>query len=268
MPDITEPIPYGLGSESSESVPVSVLFSHGSIAKMWFGGFSIAPYLTGISMSYKMGTFESTPFGEIHSTFAPGIEETGMSVEGFYDIDTVNPSSTLEKHLNDHRRDILPITYFPGFSTSVGDPAYMLRGRTKNYKVETSVSDAAGFEVDLIVSSVLSRGIVLKPDSLEVTSGNSVAYDSGATRKGMKALLSVSIVGGVTPELMVTLQHSADNMTWSDLFEFQPVQSISAEFLQNQNLVSERYIRVAWTMGGTSPSFTFNVAMSQSGNFK
>ena len=98
---------------------------------------------------------------------------------------------------------------------------------------------------------------VLLASGARTASGEGVSTDLSNTKE-LIATLDVTAVGGTTPTLDVKLQHSPDGVKWSDL---------GTAFAQKTGVAREvkvftqyhRYVKVVYTIAGTSPSFTFSV---------
>ena len=88
-------------------------------------------------------------------------------------------------------------------------------------------------------------------------SGEGSSLDIGNTRE-LIVTLDVSAASGTSPTLDVKLQHSPDGSLWSDL---------GTAFAQKTGVAREvkvftqyhRYVKVVYTIAGTTPSFTFSV---------
>jgi hypothetical protein len=89
------------------------------------------------------------------------------------------------------------------------------------------------------------------------TTGSSTAFDVGSA-ESFEAVLTVSAASGTTPTLNIALETSIDNgATW---------QSVGA-FAQKTGVATENKVfgplgdrcRWTWTIGGTTPSFTFAI---------
>ena len=90
-------------------------------------------------------------------------------------------------------------------------------------------------------------------------SGSGSVVDLGpGPNLGMAFYLDVTAVSGTTPTLDVVVQDSPDGSVWYDLVTFARKTGVSKEV---QRLASPfaRRLRVSYTVGGTSPSFTFSV---------
>lgn len=81
--------------------------------------------------------------------------------------------------------------------------------------------------------------------------------------------LAVTAASGTTPTLDVTVQHSIDGgTTWFTLATFTQKTAAGSELKTESEVeaaTAEVYgdcIRAIWTIGGTTPSFTFSVKIS------
>ena len=79
----------------------------------------------------------------------------------------------------------------------------------------------------------------------------------------MYAGLHITAASGTTPTLVVKVQ-SDDNAGFTsatDRITFTSANSIGGQWSSVAGAVTDDYWRVTWTVGGTSPSFTFVVAL-------
>lgn len=102
--------------------------------------------------------------------------------------------------------------------------------------------------------------IELHPSGQETTSGSgdSVEVDRGVAR----LTLDVTAVGADADETLdVSVETSEDDATWREVGTFtqhtQP-DGVASERLTFAGL--DRFVRVSWTVGGTTPEFTFEVS--------
>jgi hypothetical protein len=79
-----------------------------------------------------------------------------------------------------------------------------------------------------------------------------------ADRGTLRLTLSVTAAGGTTPTLDVTVQTSQDGITWRSLGVFSTQTAVGS--LRESFTGADRYVRVSYAIGGTTPSFTFGVA--------
>jgi hypothetical protein len=76
--------------------------------------------------------------------------------------------------------------------------------------------------------------------------------DKGTAR----LLLAVTAASGTTPTLDVVIQTSHDGTTWRTAHTFTQA---TATGTQRASFPVDRFVRATWTVGGTTPSFTFAV---------
>lgn len=96
--------------------------------------------------------------------------------------------------------------------------------------------------------------------SARTTTGTSTSAVVDAGASALALLVNAATVSGTTPTLDITVEWSNDNATWAvgepaDSF----TQITAAKVVAKQFAVKGAYYRTRWTIGGTTPSFTFDV---------
>lgn len=109
-----------------------------------------------------------------------------------------------------------------------------------------------------------STDITPLASAARTVSGTGASVDL-ATKTGLSLDLAVSAASGTTPTLAVTLETSKDNTTWRTLGTF--AQVTAAGPVAKVFAGADRYLRAAWTIGGTTPSFTFAITGQALGIF-
>lgn len=107
-------------------------------------------------------------------------------------------------------------------------------------------------------SNRAADAFTLHASAAETASGQSAGVDCGAYGEA-QALLNVTAVSGTSPTLTVKFQTSDDGTDWYDLGE-----SFAQQTAVNKPAVLKlanigRHLRAVWTIGGTTPSFTFTL---------
>lgn len=104
--------------------------------------------------------------------------------------------------------------------------------------------------------AIPGEGAVLAQAATRTADGNgpAIAMEEAET---LRLTLNVTAAAGIGPSLTVTIQHSVDAITWTNHSSFAAVTGVASERKVFSGL--DRYARVAWTMTGTTPSFTFAV---------
>lgn len=92
----------------------------------------------------------------------------------------------------------------------------------------------------------------------QTSNGAGSAVDLGTRDRLLRQTIAVTAASGSSPLLDVRLEASADGLTgWTPFGSFARATTLGTEKV---SFVSpERYVRVAWTVAGTGPSFTFQV---------
>lgn len=93
------------------------------------------------------------------------------------------------------------------------------------------------------------------------TSGNQEGATSigfGSAEK-LRVQLDVTAASGTTPTLDVLVEDSLDGTNWNTIGTFAQKTAAGREVINITTPFSNQ-VRVRWTIGGTTPSFTFSVA--------
>ena len=73
----------------------------------------------------------------------------------------------------------------------------------------------------------------------------------------MGVLVNITAVGGTTPTLNVALEISEDNINWESLTaSLTGLNTTGVRTALVTNMYPSRFVRLRFTLGGTSPSFT------------
>lgn len=90
--------------------------------------------------------------------------------------------------------------------------------------------------------------------------GNSGAIEVGNRLALRGALLTVTAASGTTPTLDLTVETSHDGSTGWAAVGTAYTQATGATTQRKSFSPLDRFIRFVWTIGGTTPSFTFSIA--------
>ncbi len=113
------------------------------------------------------------------------------------------------------------------------------------------------------------------PSAAKTTTGNSGTLSDYGSAVNIRAQLNVTAASGTTPTLDVIIQDSVDNgSNWNTIGTFTQKNAVSREVININPAKAEsgtfqpmfgNLLRVQWTIGGTTPSFTFQVDWVVSG---
>ena len=90
------------------------------------------------------------------------------------------------------------------------------------------------------------------------TSGNSGALTGFGDWSRFRAQLNVTAASGTSPTLDVVVEDSFDGTTWNTVATFTQKTAAGVQVVDVSGQFTEQ-LRVRWTVGGTTPSFTFDV---------
>lgn len=245
-------------------------FVFGTAARVWLDGKQAACAINELTMEAELDEAEVTTLCSTIKDYIPGLAEVTFEMEGLFDTNTVSPATTLEAWMDARLGVVFPLTFAPEGGGSLGDPAYMMEGFLQEFAVENTVDEAATMEMTMRCSSALARGYILKSDSTAVTAtgdsglvvGTGVLDNGSATTDGGIAVLHVSAVSGTSPSGTFIVEHSADNITYTTLASFSAQTAVNGEFVEFSGTVN-RYLRTAWTISGTSPSFNVEIGVKR-----
>lgn len=102
-----------------------------------------------------------------------------------------------------------------------------------------------------------SRSINLHPSAARTATGTGSVSEETAHRRNLALVLAITAASGTTPTLDVTVQTSRDGSTWYTAGTFTQATTTGTE---RKVFALDRYVRVIWTIGGTTPSFTWSAA--------
>jgi len=110
----------------------------------------------------------------------------------------------------------------------------------------------------------MANVMILKDETIEHdASGITKAFDVSAL-KVLFLTLVISEVTGTNPTLDLWLEHSADGVNWRNLYDdfkqgaFPRLTATGTRTMQITKFT--KFLRASWFMGGSSASFTFDLA--------
>lgn len=89
-------------------------------------------------------------------------------------------------------------------------------------------------------------------------SGNSATLADYGPAQTLRAQLNVTAASGTVPTLDVLIEDTLDGTNWNTIGTFAQKTAAGREVINISTPFADR-LRVRWTIGGTTPSFTFAV---------
>lgn len=101
-------------------------------------------------------------------------------------------------------------------------------------------------------------GFELLPSAARTASGSSTPVTDQGDENTLRVQLNVTAASGTTPTLNVVIEDSLDGSNWNTIGTFAQRTGPGREVVNITAPFTNR-VRVSWTVGGTTPSFTFDV---------
>jgi hypothetical protein len=99
---------------------------------------------------------------------------------------------------------------------------------------------------------------IVVPSQARTASGDTGALDGWGVPDVARAQLDVTAAAGTSPTLDVVVEDTLDGVNWNVVGTFAQKAAAGREVINLATPFADR-LRVRWTVGGTSPSFTFSV---------
>lgn len=235
-------------------------FQHGKDTVVVGADVALTGDLTSAVASKSLQAPNVTTFGNDDKQFLGGLTEGTLQLDGVFDNATDGLDEELDAALSSSVTVVMTVGYG---GLAVGDRTSMLEVRESSYNVRAATTDAVRMTGSFVGTGAVLGGVSLHDLTAETATGNDTSHDnSSSTANGGVGHLHVTAASGTSPTLDVKIQHSSDNSTWVDLITFTQATARTSERKSATGTVN-RYVRAEWTVGGTSPSFTFAVAFGR-----
>lgn len=235
-------------------------FVNAQQARILYGSQAISSVVRSVQPTASRDMLEVTTLADTGKAFVPGLVEWQLSVDGVFDNAT--GAGTVFEQMTS------PLTSATTVATSIapsgftaGNAVWLIPAKTVTYEVGAQVSNAVEYSLALGAASTPGIGISLVDLAAVTATGNGASQDNAAaSTNGFLAQLHVTAVSGTTPNLTAVVQQSTNNSTWTTLGSFTAATAIGSEAITGTGTVN-RYLRISWTVTGTTPSFTAQVSI-------
>lgn len=220
---------------------------------------SFSAKLSGVTLGHERAVGDTTTFADAGAKFVPGLAGGALTLNGFFEA-----GAAVHGELNSSVGvdNGLLVTAAPD-GLAVGKPAFIAVGDMTDYDVSASVSDPVSFSVESQPDDGVDWGVSLHDLVARTATADGTSVDgTAATTGGGVASLHVTAASGSLPTLTVDIQDSADDVTFVDILTFTQATAATSERKTVSGTV-RRFVRAQWTIGGTTPSFTFSTAFAR-----
>lgn len=228
-------------------------FKPGFKARTLIGDFSYSSKLNNVSFPGVTEMHEVTTHADNGvKRFIPGLSTSTATLTGFADPDVIADGVAWTT--------AQPLTYGQeGIAHSA--PVFMVDALKTTLEVGSPVGGVVSFDASAQTDGWTNIGVSLHDLTAETATADGTGYDgAAATTAGGYAHLHVTAFSGFT-NIIVTIQDSADNISFATIGTFATVTAVTGERLAVAGTV-RRYVRASWTKTGTG-SATFAVAFAR-----
>lgn len=233
-------------------------FIHGKGTSVYFNTTDFSSYLTNVDMTKVSDVAETTTFGNDNKTYIAGEKDGTISLSGMFDATgdaLVQPFVGSTSNTNVIVAiDTLSATKRVSFAS----------GLFTEYGISDPVGDLVAISMSVQADDGFYSGTVLENATVTATGSGTARDNTTSTTNGGGAFLLVTSASGTSPTLDAKITHSADDSTYADLTTFTQATGATSEIKTIAGGTTiNRYLKVEYTVGGTSPSFDVVVGFSR-----
>lgn len=194
----------------------------------------------------------------------PGLTTARVSHEGYWRANgTDGPDDVLFPNLGVQN---VPVTLCPE-GDDLGDLAFFFRTVQGEYSLGGQVGSLLPFSVSAEGADGVApvRGLVVQPAGAVTASGDGTGVEVGAATSGQVVYFALHVISasGTSPTLDVVVESDADNTFASATTRatFSQQTTTGSDWQTAAGAITDTHYRVSYTVGGTSPSFSFVVVV-------
>lgn len=239
-------------------------FVHGNLTVVVIDDINFSPYLNQSTWESDGDVEDVTPFGApgMAHVFVRALNQGKISVAGWYDPTLILAPTPDIKLAALRTQDGVASPAFISIApngTAVGSVVKSAQIFETQYKVNSQATKVTTISAAFTDHGPLTDALSLVPITAPITStGNGASVDNTTSSlTGAIATLHVTTITGTTPTATFKVQHSTDNVTFVDLSPtFTALTTVTGSQRITIAGTINRYVRGAWTIGGTTPSYT------------
>jgi len=195
-------------------------FRHGKNTIVLFNAFNLTEYFNSVSTSAMAEAVETTTFGSANKTYAIGMKDGTVSLEGLWAGDATGVDEVLAAAVTSDTKNIITVGTE---GATLGRRAKLVNTDETSYEISGAVADMVTISAEAQASGTVGGfdgGVLLAANqTVTATVANTGVDNAAASTNGGVAHLHVTTNtrnGAIT----VKVQHSSNNSTWADLLTF------------------------------------------------
>jgi hypothetical protein len=230
-------------------------------AKLWLAGYDLSGDMNALALTYGAELQDDTVLGDDTRSHMGGLKTLTFQHEGFWSGGTDAVDEVLFTRIG-VANEVMTVGPETGADGEIAFTTPIVEGE---YSPGAAVGEMFAFSVSGEGRDSLVRGTVMH-NAQRTASGNGAARQLGSVSASQKlhAALHVVAASGSSPTLDVTVESddASGFLSPTTRISFAQATAIGAQWASPvAGPITDDWWRVAWTIGGTSPDFTFIVVV-------
>lgn len=231
---------------------------HGKDTRVLVNDSHLSGYVSGWRFEHRRLLSDDTNLLSIGDQFKPGQIAGSVGITGMFDAAASGITEVLDTARTTDNG--LVSTFYP-FTPAVGSMVFLARGNVSGLDYPAQVKDLVRVSLTGQPEDGVDIGTSLHILGAETADGDGSSVDNTASSaNGAVAILHATAFTGLT-DIVIKVQHSTDNSSWSDLITFATVTGETWEYATASGTVN-RYLRANWDVTGTG-SCTFELSAAR-----
>lgn len=232
-------------------------------AGLFLAGYDFQSISNQVAVDDEIGLVEATSFGDAARRRLPGQRDVTMAAEGYVDL------SSLDTVLNDRIGTVDEVMTVLPLDRAEGSPGLFFEAALGEYKRGGQVGEMFAFSISaegsggdgLIHGNILFAAITAA--AAKTASGNGAGQNLGAVSAAQKLYAALHVVSASESDTLDVTVESEANDAWASpitQITFAQKTAIGSEYAAPKSgAIADTWYRIAYTIGGASPSFQFIV---------
>ncbi len=242
-------------------------FRHGKNTVVLFDKYDLSTYFNSATTTAMAEAVETTTFGSANKTYAIGMKDGSISLEGLWAGDTDGIDEVLEAAVGSSSKKIITVATE---GATIGRRAKLINTDETSYEIASAVADMVTISAEAQASGTVGGfdgGVLLAGSQTvsSVTANTSVDNTTSSTNGGVAHLhVTTNTRNGAAT---IKVQHSANNSTWADLVVFTATTSATTTSERIEvaaGTTVNRYVRANISaIAGSTGSVTLTVGFAR-----
>lgn len=228
--------------------------------KIWFDGYDLTGQSNAIGLDYGVEAKDATVLGNDTRVNVAGLLSVAASVQGFWNADE-------DQALFDNVGAAGKVLTF-GNSGTEGSLVYMFPALLGQLQMDGQIGEILPFSLNAGARGNLVRGTLMENDTNVTATQYGTARNLGAVSASQKLYAGLHVLGANgsgDSTLDITVESdSADDFTGSETEQIaftQVTGAVGSQFVEVNGAITDTWLRVVATLGGTSPDYDFVVSL-------